>query len=269
MTDQATARPLRAGGEHLAAPILVLKVGGESVTRGADRASLAQHVRGLVADGVHPVIVHGGGGALAALQAQLGRPTGDGRTLTALRGPQGIEVAAMALRGYVNTWLVTALAAARVRALGLSGLDLCLMRSRLLNAEKLGAVGGPPRVDARALSALLAQGIVPVLAPLCLGPEDQPLWVNPDTVAHTVAAALGAATLDFVSDVPAVETEAGRRVRRLAPGEASALLRRGEVPEAMIPKLQAALAALGSGIGRVRIGTLESIARDQATCVEA
>ena len=172
----------------------------------------------------------------------------------------------MALRGWINTALTAELTALDVPALGLCGADLGLLRATFLNHEDLGWVGGPPRVDAHRLRGLLAQGVVPVIAPICQGPEGALLNVNADTVTHAIAVALSPCDLDFLSDAPGLRDAQGTLLSQLRPPEVAAALASAQVRGSLIPKLQAAVSAVASGVLRVRIGDLSSL--DQGTATE-
>jgi acetylglutamate kinase len=124
-------------------------------------------------------------------------------------------------------------------------------------------VGEPRCGDASLLTHLVAGGFLPVVSPLArddaAGPPGAALNVNADDAAAAVAAALGAAELLFVSDVPAVLV-AGRPVASLGAEEARALVTDGVAAGGMAAKLEAALAALEAGVPRVRVGDLGLIA---------
>jgi acetylglutamate kinase len=242
----------------------VIKVGGTLISNPAFLQRLGTHVSGLVEDGCPTIVVHGGGDLVTDLQRRLGVPETKHGGLRAT-SEEGMQLVTMALRGLANARLVAQLVSCGVEAIGVSGVDLGLLRSDYLNRARLGRVGGPPRVAAGGLARLLTQGLVPVIAPVCLGPAGGLLNVNADTVAHAVAASLEADCLDFVSDVPGVLGEEGQVVRSLSQGEVRALLEGPRVWGGMIPKLQASLAAVSAGVSRVRIGDLESLGRGGAT----
>jgi acetylglutamate kinase len=127
------------------------------------------------------------------------------------------------------------------RAIGLLGDDLGLEARRL---EGYGHVGMLLPVVPATLWELLAQDVVPVLAPLARGP----LNVNADDAAAVLAVALRADRLVFVSDVPGVIVH-GEVVPRLSGDDISSLGR--ELSGGIVPKLQAALVAAREGVAVV------------------
>lgn len=246
------------------AAVTVLKAGGAVVDTPGQLRLLAAHVRARRREGRAVVVVHGGGALVSELHERLAVPFTK-RAGLRVTSEEGMRLTAMVLRGEVNAAIVASFVGGELDAIGLSGVDLGLMRSAFLNRAHLGRVGGPPRVAAARLRELLARGMVPVLAPVCLGPDEGLLNVNADTAAHSVAVALEAEVLEFVCDVPGVLDGEGAVVRRLDPPRTQALLAAERVHGGMIPKLQAALAALEAGVRCVRIGSLESLAGGAAT----
>ncbi len=219
--------------------IAVIKIGGSVMARldGA-LADVAAAQRA----GRRVVLVHGGGPAIDAWLARLGvapvflggRRVTDATTLDVVRA---------ILIGQINSEIVRALVANGVPAAGLSGMDAGMIHAHRA-APELGLVGLPERVQPSLLVALLQAGFVPVLAPLCLGPEDECLNVNADDVATAVAAALGAGDLVFASDVPGVHDANGVIVPHLTEGQARDLLAGGIITGGMAPKVENCLAAL-------------------------
>mgnify|MGYP002633948819 CR=1 FL=1 len=241
----------------------VVKIGGSQLRDPSDLEALARHVRREVDAGIHVVVVHGGGPEIKSMHDRLGvtSETRDGLRVT---NEQTLEIATMVLCGAVNPRLVGQLVAHGVRAIGLSGIDAGLLRADLLDEPRLGRVGDRPRVATPFLRSMLTQGMVPVVAPLAIGPDGRPLNVNADTAAHAIAAALKADSLDFVSDVRGVRSRGGL-VRHLTRRDALDLIRDAVVVGGMVPKLHAAIAALETGVSRVRVGDLQSVAQGTAT----
>jgi len=123
-------------------PILVLKIGGNQVEDETFLAGFVAAVAELLAE--HSVIVvHGGGKEITDLHAQLGVAT---ETVEGLRATseESLRLVEMVLNGTVNTRLVRWLVVGGVDALGLSGVDLGLVRVTPLSVKgrSLGRVGG-------------------------------------------------------------------------------------------------------------------------------
>ena len=230
----------------------VVKLGGNEFDRPAWLAACARALARL--DPV--VVVHGGGRAVSALSRRLGLPVEkrDGRRVTS---PEVAEVVELVMGGPVNRQVVTALRAAGLDAVGLSGVDGGLLTARPIPGE-LGHVGEIAQVRVALLESFLLAGLTPVIAPMApeaSGAEGTPLNVNADDAAAAVAGALRAAELLFVSDVPGVEVDGAIRPA-LEAGDVETLVELGMATDGMAAKLRAASAALRAGARAVRIGDL-------------
>ncbi len=230
----------------------VVKLGGNELDRPAWLAACARALGRL-----EPVVVvHGGGRAVSALSRRLGLPVEkrDGRRVTS---PEVAEVVELVMGGPVNRQVVTALRAAGLDAVGLSGVDGGLLTARPIPGE-LGHVGEIAQVRVALLESFLLAGLTPVIAPMApqaSGADGTPLNVNADDAAAAVAGALRAAELLFVSDVPGVEVDGAIRPA-LEAGDVETLVELGMATDGMAAKLRAASAALRAGARAVRIGDL-------------
>jgi acetylglutamate kinase len=234
----------------------VIKIGGRPQSSASLPASIATASR--IAGGV--VVVHGGGDEVSVLQSTLGGSTRfvNGRRVTM---EKDIDIVRMALSGSANKRLVSALVDNGVNAVGLSGEDASLIAATPMDPEQLGFVGAPSRVNAHFLRLLLDNGYVPVLSPVsrdATGTMGSALNVNGDDAAASVAMALRATELLLVADVEGVMSD-GMVVQSLTPGQARQLMENGTAAGGMQAKLQAGIAALEGGVGRVRISDIDAI----------
>ena len=251
-----------------AAPTLsVVKVDTPRLAEIDYLATLARYVDAFVrADGC-VVLVHGGGSEIARLHAALDVPFRLERGLR-VTSDAAMGIVSMVLCGLVNKRVVSTFNAAGLRTLGICGADLGVMRANFLNYRQLGRVGGPPEIDAAAIATLLGTTDVLAVSPVCMAPDGSLLNVNADAVAQTLAVAIQASCLEFVTDAVGVPTADGT-ARSLMVDEVSELIDASHVGGTMIPKLQASLAALDGGVSRVRFGSLESLRLGTATVVSA
>jgi acetylglutamate kinase len=241
--------------------VRVIKIGGNELDRPEWVAACAR----ALSKGGPAVVVHGGGRAVNEWSRRLGLPVEkkDGLRITT---PEIAQVVEMVLGGPVNRLLVTALRAAGLDAIGLSGVDGGLLAAQpLQNGTALGEVGEIVNVRASLLQSLLLAGLTPVIAPVApsLSAPDRPLNVNADQAAAAVAAALGAHELLFVSDVPGVAVD-GVALPTLAAGEIETMIEGGVATGGMAAKLRAAAHAVGAGVRAVRIGDLDMFAHATA-----
>jgi acetylglutamate/LysW-gamma-L-alpha-aminoadipate kinase len=248
-----------------AGDIAVVKCGGAATL---DPAAACADVAGLVAAGRSVVLVHGGSADIARLGAALRVPM---RRMTHPDGYSArytdsatLEVVTLALTGAVSPRLVTALLAAGVPAVGLSGLDGALLRARRRAAQRAVSGGRPVvvrgdhsgqimAVNTGLLGTLLAAGLVPVLSPPALAQDGTAVNADADRVAAAVAVALRAATLILLTAAPGVLADPADPASLLP---ACVLPRRGPPPQrggGIAVKLLAARDALLGGVPQVII----------------
>jgi acetylglutamate kinase len=244
----------------------VLKVGGNELSDPGFVDLLAQNVSRICREtGAAVIIVHGGGRAIADLQAQLGLETikVDGLRVTDV---ESLTVAEMVLSGHSNKILVKALLAAGLDAIGLSGVDGGLLRCRKKQhpTTDLGYVGEIVNVRAELLDRLSAQGLNIVLSPISLGHDSLTYNVNADEAATSVALATGAEQLDFISNVPGV-LQGNNVVPQLTAGQTEQLIAQGVISGGMIPKVRSALQAIQQGVAQARIVDLAGLANGGGT----
>jgi acetylglutamate kinase len=218
--------------------ILVVKLGGTTI---AEQSHVLADVA-AVARRRPVVLVHGGGKRITEWLERLGVPStfeGGLRVTDA----QSLEVAAAVLRGVVNSELVAGLRDLGVDAVGLSGVD-----GGLLIAERipqLGLVASVTGLRRDLLDAILVADQVPVVAPLARDEEGIVCNVNADDAAAGIAAGLGARQLVLLTDVDGVRDAEGNKLDTLTVAEAEHLIETGVIAGGMVPKIRAALSALG------------------------
>lgn len=239
----------------------IIKVGGNELDDPLFLEGLAQCVWQMqAATGETAIIVHGGGKAVSDLQSRLGLTPKmvDGLRVT---DAAALAVAEMVLSGQSNKRIVRALLAAGITAVGLSGIDGGVLRCRQKQhaGADLGFVGEIVAVEAPLLQQLAERGFTAVLSPISLGADGHAYNVNADEAAGAVASALGAAVLNFVSNVPGV-LHNGAVVSTLTPSQTETLIESGVITNGMIPKVRAACTAVAHGVAQARIVNLAGLA---------
>jgi acetylglutamate kinase len=126
------------------------------------------------------------------------------------------------------------------RAVSLFGDEIGL---EALQLPELGLVGSPLPSRPPAIEEALAAGLIPVVAPLAVGP----LNVNADEAAAALAVGLGAERLLFVTDVPGLLL-GGAVAATIKVAEAERMLDAGELAGGIVPKLRAAVGAAREGV---------------------
>jgi len=245
---------------------VVLKYGGNAMTDDSLRRSFAQDVVFLHYAGLRPVVVHGGGPQINAQLDRLGMQS-TFRAGLRVTTPETMDVVRMVLTGQVNREIVGLINEHGPFAVGLSGEDAHLLTARRLRAEvdgeliDIGEVGEVESVNPGAVSALLADGRIPVISSVARSAAGGVLNVNADTAAAAIAIELGAAKLVLLTDVAglypnwagkdAASAASARPFSQLTADELAALM--PGLSDGMIPKMAACLAAVRGGVPQAHI----------------
>jgi len=252
--------------------LTVVKVGGAVVE---DEEQLARLLNDFAAIEGNKVLVHGGGRRATKVAASLGIESKmvNGRRIT---DRDMLEVVTMVYGGLVNKNVVARLQANGVNALGLTGADMDVLRSRkrpVKDGIDFGFVGDVERADGKALQTLIEAGIVPVMAPLTHDGKGNILNTNADTIAGETAKALAPfydVTLIYSFEkkgVLANPDDDDSVIPMITPADFERYKADGTVAGGMIPKLENAFAAIDAGVGRVIITLASAIDGNHGTVI--
>ncbi|MGM9723727.1 MAG: acetylglutamate kinase [Prevotella sp.] len=252
--------------------LTVVKVGGAVVE---DEEQLARLLNDFAAIEGNKVLVHGGGRRATKVAASLGIESKmvNGRRIT---DRDMLEVVTMVYGGLVNKNVVARLQANGVNALGLTGADMDVLRSRkrpVKDGIDFGYVGDVERADGKALQTLIEAGIVPVMAPLTHDGHGNILNTNADTIAGETAKALAPfydVTLIYSFEkkgVLANPDDDDSVIPTITPADFERYKADGTVAGGMIPKLENAFAAIDAGVGRVIITLASAIDGKHGTVI--
>jgi acetylglutamate kinase len=242
----------------------VVKLGGSALADVRALAGIVEQIAALHHLGIRVVVVHGGGAQASALADRLGLPVRQvgGRRVT---DEPTLEVVTMTLNGSANTRLVAACRAARIPAVGLSGVDAGLVVARrrppvVVEGESapvdFGHVGDVERVDPTLLRDLAASGYLPVVSPLAADGDGNLLNLNADGVAAALAAALGAEKLLLMVDTPGLLERVDDPASLVSYVDLAGLERlraAGAIGGGMLPKTRAIADALAAGVPRAHL----------------
>ncbi len=237
----------------------VIKYGGHAMGDDHLAELFARDIVLLKQVGINPVVVHGGGPQIGAMLKRLAIPSSfiDGLRVT---NKETVEVVEMVLSGSINKQIVTAIAKAGGRAVGVSGKDGQLIMARKLrrtekdpdsNIEKLldlGFVGEPDQVNPQILVSLAQAGIIPVVAPVGIDQQGDTYNINADTSAGAIASALGATRFFLLTDVAGVLDKDKQLIPRLSLEDAHRCIEDGTASGGMIPKIETCIEAVEQGV---------------------
>lgn len=245
----------------------VVKLGGDVLKDPAILDLVAGQLALLHSLGIRLVVVHGGGPQASELQVRLGQQPQmvAGRRVT---DDAALEAVKMAFGGILNTDVVAALRENEIQAVGLTGVDGDLITARRRPPVRVvddagtertvdyGHVGDIAGVDPRVLTTLLDGRFVPVIASLAGDGDGNVYNINADTVAESVAVALRAMKLIFLTAVPGVlrdRNDPATLVTFADPDDLTGLMASGALAGGMRPKVEACIRAATGGVERTHI----------------
>jgi acetylglutamate kinase len=214
------------------------------------------------------ILVHGGGKIATGIGEKLGITANyvQGRRVT---DAATIDLVTMVYAGLVNKKLVAALQSKQCHAIGLTGADAnCLPAiKRPVTTIDYGWVADlkEEKMDGSFWTTLLADGLVPVIAPLTHDGQGQLLNINADTIAAVLAMALCAkmklrlfycfeksGILLDVQNEQSVLHEVNKKVYQ-------EMKTANQLSDGILPKLDNALQAIEQGVQAVWIGHAKDI----------
>ncbi len=267
--------------QRFAGRTIVVKYGGNAMTDESLKASFARDIVLMQTVGMRPVVVHGGGPQIGDLLERLNIESKfiDGMRVTT---EETMDVVEMVLGGLVNKDIVSLLNQAGGRAMGLTGKDGQFIRAKKLKIERkspeleateiidIGHVGQVEAIDTRILTMLTESDVIPVVAPIGVGPNGESYNINADLVAGKLAEVLKAEKLMLLTNTAGVLNKEGQVVTGLVAEEVNALIADGTISGGMLPKVSCALSAVNAGVnsahivdGRVPHSVLLEIFTDQ------
>jgi acetylglutamate kinase len=243
--------------------VTVIKLGGSVMESPDALRHLLLDIVFMETVGMRPVVVHGGGASISREMEKAGLTPRwvQGRRYT---DQATLDIVERTLAGETNESI-----AKKIEELGGRAVPLNFRRSmNVLHGRRLtlagsggeqldlGYVGEVTSIDRSTIENFCVGRIIPVIPSMCIDENGQKYNVNADTAANTVAVALGAEKLMFLSDVNGVrrdKTDPGSVIRSLTVREARKLIETGVVDAGMIPKVEACLEPLEKGVRKVHI----------------
>ncbi|MEI7957801.1 MAG: acetylglutamate kinase [Verrucomicrobiota bacterium] len=239
--------------------LFVIKYGGSAMEDEHTVERLLRDVVFLEAVGINPVLIHGGGKAITSRMREAGIKA---RFVNGLRVTceQSIRIVEEVLSGTINPKIVETINEFGGRAVGIPGKEvfqvtkLPLQRDEKGEEVDLGFVGDVVGVELAQIRKAVDAETVPVISPIGRDANGAAFNINADTAAGAVAAALGAAKMIYLSDVPGImrdPKEADSLISTLSIEEVQGLIEEGIIAGGMIPKVASAMSAIEKGVKKV------------------
>lgn len=243
---------------------IVIKYGGNAMIEQELKRGFALDVVLMKLVGMNPIVVHGGGPQIGSVLEELNIESKfvDGMRVT---DSKTMDVVQMVLGGLVNQEIVSLINECGGKALGLTGKDSKMINARKMLIERsspelqvpeiidIGHVGEVKQVNREVLDVVLASDIVPVIAPIGVGDDNETYNINADLVAGKIAEELNAEKLILVTDVPGLQDKDGNLLSGLDATEVDRLIEDGTISGGMLPKIRCALSAIENGVQSAHI----------------
>ncbi|MFO7992795.1 MAG: acetylglutamate kinase [Marinobacter sp.] len=260
---------------------VVIKYGGNAMENEELKSSFARDVVLMKLVGINPIVVHGGGPQIGELLDRLNIKSDfvNGMRVT---DSQTMDVVEMVLGGQVNKQIVSLINRHGGTAVGLTGKDANLIRARKLEVMNrspelerpeiidIGHVGEVDSVNVEVIDMLTRSNVIPVIAPIGVGPDGASYNINADLVAGKVAEAMKAEKLILLTNVSGLKSKDGKVLTGLTAKQVNELIEDGTIHGGMLPKIRCALNAVENGVrtshiidGRVAHATLLEIFTDE------
>jgi len=238
---------------------VVVKYGGNAMIDEELKDAVIHDIVLLNLVGVKVVVVHGGGPEINEMLAKVGKKSSfvNGLRYT---DRETMDIVQMVLCGKVNKDLVTLLAKAGGRGIGLGGMDGGLFQAKRLTDNEgtdYGYVGKIVEVNPAPVTDMLANGYIPVVSSVAQGIDDDTAYnINADTAASELAVALKAKKLILLTDVRGLmldPDDENTLIPTLKVSEVPRLVRDGVIKGGMIPKVDCCVEAVRRGVDAANI----------------
>ena len=238
---------------------IVVKFGGHAMGDNNLAQLFANDIVLLKQVGIHPIVVHGGGPQIGQTLERMKIKSSfiDGLRVT---DAETVDVVEMVLAGAINKQISAAINEAGGLAIGLSGKDGNLIRASKIQRKKrdpdsniekvldLGFVGEPDQINVHVLEVFKKSDMIPVIAPIGLGPKGETFNINADTAAGAIAGAIGSKRLLLLTDVAGVLDADDTLIEKINSKETYKLIDDGVISGGMIPKATTCLQAVEKGV---------------------
>lgn len=235
--------------------VFVIKYGGSILGNEKIRKSVLDDLIFLSFVGIKIVLVHGGGPNITQRLEKKGKKNlfHNGERIT---DKDTLKIVTDELKK-LNNKIVRELSRHGVKIEGLSGSAKNLIAAKKKDSDvDLGFVGEIKSVNSKLLKDLLKKDGIVVVSPLAKGKGKIVYNINADTAAQKIASGLNAEKLVMLTNVKGITTNAaasGNLIPSLTIKEANKLIGGKIIKGGMIPKVQASIGALKSGVNKTHI----------------
>lgn len=249
--------------------LTLVKIGGAIIDNQTELVQLLHYFAKIEG---HKILVHGGGKSASEMAKKIGLTPLflNGRRLT---DESMLEVVIMTYCGTINKSIVSKLQAFDTNAIGFSGTDANLIRSKKRASETVdfGFVGDVVAVNANVLEMMVTNHLVPVVCAITHDGNGQLLNTNADTIAAEIAIALRPyydVKLVYIFEKNGVLDDSDDDdsvIESLDFNRYLTLKEQNKIHSGMLPKLENAFHAARFGVPDVSIGSTNLLQNSKMT----
>lgn len=239
--------------------VIVIKYGGNAMISPELFDAVMEDIILLHLVGIRVVLVHGGGPEINDMLKKIGK---EPKFVKGLRytDEETMNIVQGVLCGKVNKDLVATIIRKGGRAIGLCGIDGCLIEAKRMrrdDGEDYGLVGDITVINPSIVEKAMEDNRVPVVATVAIGIDAETSYnINADTAASKLAVALGAEKLIILTDTRGVlrdQKDDSTLIKVIRREEIPGLQGQGVISGGMIPKIECCADAIDGGVRRAHI----------------
>ncbi len=242
---------------------IVIKYGGNAMNSVELQRDFCRDVVLMKSVGLNPVVIHGGGPQISRAIEAAGLKS---RFVDGLRVTDRItmDIVEKVVTETINRDLIQMVVEEGWDAFGLgASLGGTFIRAKKLSTSSIdpdsgepveyGYVGDVESIDVQLLRLDSSGNAIPIIAPIGVDQNGQTYNINADTVAGSVAEAVGAEKLVLLTNVPGILDSEGTLISALTTSQLEGLIEDKTISDGMLPKVRCAKHALDRGVHTVQI----------------
>ena len=233
--------------------VVVIKYGGNAMENKVLQKNFARDLVLMKTVGIHPILIHGGGPQIdfELKKNNIKFEFKDGIRKTTL---EMIKIVQKVLDNKINkdiSDLIQFWGGKTIRLVGKKNSPIKAIKD---SKKNLGEVGLVKSINKKKIMTSLKAGKIPVISPIGWTPKDEPMNINGDFAACSVAASLKAEKIILLTDISGVRDLDGKKISTMSLKEAKRVLKnKKNIKGGMYPKLTGAIDCLEKGVKNAHI----------------
>lgn len=201
--------------------------------------------------GLKVIVVHGGGPEIDE-ELKLKNIQSEYKNGLRVTTKDTLEIVKMVLIGKINTEIVNMINQECCNAIGLSGIDGNIIKCTP-SERNIGYVGNIEKINNKLILDLLEKDYIPVISPIGTDENGEFYNINADTVASEIAISLKCKKIIILTNTDGLMDKNKNVISMIDTKKVNELIDDGTISGGMIPKVQACIKCLNSGIENAHI----------------